>query len=319
MDWLYWAIPAAVVGLFLLPTMAVAGIIYTVLLVRTSKKKWDRSCSIPTDEEYCRMFDIGIEWDKQYGACKHPVEIVSDGFRLAGEYFDFGAKKAVIIIPGRMESLLYSYFFAEPFRVGGCNVLVIDNRSHGLSEGRVVSLGFREYRDILGWSKLLHDELGNEAVILHGICIGAEVAVFALTSKDCPDYLRGMVAEGMFTNFYQSFRNHMIDGCHPLFPLAGEVMLLTRIFSHARAVTDGPLKRIPGLKKPILFLHSREDIFSVPAQADALYAACGSEQKKLVWFPVGAHSRIRINDAEAYDRAIVDYLPVFETEGVPVA
>ena len=71
-------------------------------------------------------------------------------------------------------------------------------------------------------------------------------------------------------------------------------------------MTDGPIKRIGNMKKPILFIHSKEDVFSLPEKAQALYDKCQSE-KKLVWFEHGAHSRVRINDPEGYDKAIVDF------------
>ena len=144
-----WLAIAAVFVFGALPFLILGAVLWSKLLVRTSKKKWGRECSIPDDEEYRRMFDIGIEWDGRYAAYKKPVEIKSGRFRLKGEYFDFGAKRAVIIIAGRMESLLYSYFFAEPYRAAGYNVLVIDNRAHGESDGVISSLGYREYKDIL--------------------------------------------------------------------------------------------------------------------------------------------------------------------------
>ena len=207
-----------------------------------------------------RMFNIGLEWGKRYEAYKRTVELVSDGYHLVGEYFDFGGTSAVLIVAGRTECLLYSYYFAEPFRKAGRNVLVIDNRSHGLSEGRVSSLGHKEYRDLLAWARLLHDELGNETVLLHGVCIGASAALFALTSPDCPAYLEGMIADGMYYNFYKSFENHMkADRPHTVrFPVMQLVMLWIRLFSGADVVFDGPFKRIGALQKPILFLYSRE-------------------------------------------------------------
>ena len=195
--WIWIVIAVIILGLLPLPILAYY--LYSVLLVRTSKKKWGRECSIPDDEEYKRMFDIGIEWEKQYHSQKQPVEVVSDGLKLVGEYFDFGSDTSVIIIAGRMESLLYSYYFAEPYRRLGYNILVIDNRAHGLSEGKYLSLGAKEYRDILRWGELLHDRFHQKSIVIHGICIGSCVGLFALCSPDCPDYFKAMAAEGMFT------------------------------------------------------------------------------------------------------------------------
>ena len=295
-----------VLFLFVFPTLVMSYVIYSAVLVRTKPEKWTRECSIPEDEEYRKMFEEGMKWDSQYSFAKSDVDITSDGLHLAGEYFDFGFKKAVIIIPGRMESCLYSYYFAEPYRRAEYNVLVIDNRAHGFSEGKYISLGYKEYRDIIEWGKLLH-ELGNESVCIHGICIGASTALFAMTDDKCPEYFSCMVAEGMYTNFYESFKNHMKDQNRPLFPLLYGVMVHIRVFSGANVVTDGPIKRIGKLKKPILFLHSKEDVFSLPQKMDLLYDKCNSK-KELVWFDVGAHSRIRINNEEKYDTAIIDFL-----------
>lgn len=304
-EWILLALGALIV-LFIAPTFIMSSVIYTHLLVRTKPQKWDRSCSMPEDEEYRRMFDRGMDWDAKYADKKRPVEITSDGLHLAGEYFDFGGHKAVLILAGRMESCLYSYYFAEPYRESGYNVLVIDNRAHGLSDGKYVSLGYKEYRDVQGWCRLL-ESFGNDEIILHGICIGASTALFAILDENAPVSIKGMVAEGMYVNFYESFKNHMIQDKRPMFPFLIETMGWIRILSGANVVTDGPLKRIPKLDKPILFLQSREDTYSVPEKAVVLYEACNAP-KRLVWFDKGAHSRIRINDEVGYDRAVKEFL-----------
>jgi len=302
-----WIVIGIILFFGLFPTLGMSYAIYRVLLVRNKPEKWNRTCSIPDDEEYKKMFDEGLEWDAQFRDRKRDVDIYNEGFHLVGEYFDFGSKSAVIIIPGRMESLLYSYYFAEPYRQAGLNVLVIDNRSHGLSDGKYSSLGQKEYKDLIAWSKFLHDELHNESVILHGICIGSSAALFALTDKTCPSYITKMVAEGMYVTFYETFKNHMIQDKHPLFPFALEVMLHIRVFSGVNVLSDGPIKRIDKLEKPILFLHSKEDTFSTPQKAMELFEKCSSK-KRIVWYDKGAHSRIRANNKQKYDDAIVDFV-----------
>lgn len=307
---LWLIIVLIVVGLFLIfgviPCFIMSYYLYRILLVRNSKEKWGRECSIPDDEEYRGMFDEGMAWDAEYSTNKKEVEIESEGFRLVGEYFDFGYEDAVIIIAGRMESLLYDYYFAEPYRRAGLNVLVVDNRSHGNSEGRTNSLGQKEYKDIIAWARMLHDSLHVRKVILHGICIGSSTALFALTDPDTPDYLAGMVAEGMYVTFHESFLNHMLVDHHPVFPFVMLVMMYIRLISGVDVVKDGPIYRIDRLKKPILFLHSREDVFSLPTKAEELYNKCGSD-KQIVWFDRGAHSRIRPNNKQKYDDSIVQF------------
>ena len=290
-------------------TFFVASIIYKKLLVRETPDKWSREAPLPDDDEYKSMFAIGREWFEKYKDCRREVSVESDGLHLAGEFFDFGSNRAAIIIAGRTETLLYSYYFAEPFRAAGCSVLVIDNRAHGLSDGKRAALGFREYRDILAWASMLHDDFGVKHITLHGICIGASTAMFVLTAKDCPDYVDSLTVEGMYQTFYISFMNHMKyeQSDKPRYPFGIEVMFWAWVLTGARPATDGPIKRIGKLTKPILMLHSREDLFSKPDKAQELYDKCFAP-KKLVWFDHGAHSRVRINNTEAYDEAIVEFV-----------
>ncbi|MBQ1684902.1 MAG: alpha/beta fold hydrolase [Clostridia bacterium] len=298
----------AIMFLFVLPTLVIAYVIYSVLLVRTDTEKWGRNPSMPDDEEYVRLYAQADEWGTAYAGYKKDVEVKSDGLRLVGEYFDFGGENAVIILPGRMESCTYSYHYAEPYRRAGWNVLTIDARAHGRSEGKINSLGYKEYRDVIVWSKLLHDEFGIKRIVLHGVCIGSSTALFTATAKECPDYVAGVIADGMYQRFYDSCRNHMLYDKRPIFPFLYEVMLHIRVFSGANVVTDGPKKRIVNMRRPIRFLHSREDLFSTPDKAQELYERCPSENKSICWFDHGWHSRLRITDPDKYDGAVTDFL-----------
>ena len=305
--WIWILIGLAGFFLVLAPLVIIPSGIYFILLVRTRKSKWTRKCSLPRDREITEMFHTGMDWARQYGAHKREVSVYSGKYHLFGEYFDFGFDRAAIIIAGRTETLLYSYYFAEPYRAAGYNVLVIDNRSHGKSDGRLNSLGYHEHRDILRWAQMLHDDCGNRQVMLHGICIGASNALFALTADDCPDYMQGMVSEGMFTCFYESLYYHIKEMKQPMQPSLAEVRGYMKLFTGYDIKKDGPVFRIHKLKKPILMLQSREDKYSLPSRAKDLYDLC-TAPKRLVYFRKGAHSHIKINAPEKYDGVIIDFL-----------
>ena len=70
----------------------------------------------------------------------------------------------------------------------------------------------------------------------------------------------------------------------------------------------GPINVIHKLKKPLLMLHSREDIYSTPEYAAKLFELAGSDMKEIKWFPKGKHSMLRITDTERYDTAIADFI-----------
>jgi esterase/lipase len=128
-----------------------------------------------------------------------------------------------------------------------------------------------------------------------------------MVRDDCPDYFKGLVADGMFTTFRDSFTNHLIKDKRPKFPTVFNVMTLISLHSKANAFKDGPITRIDNMRRPILFLYSKQDEFSIPAEAEQLYEKCPSE-KRIVWFDKGVHSHLRINAQEKYDKAIATFL-----------
>ncbi len=264
-------------------------------------------CSAPKNKEQQKMYQQGFAWEKENSGAKKEVKIVNKGLNLFGEYFDFGSKKAVIIISGRSEACEYSYFFAKPYKELGFNVLVIDNRAHGLSDGKYLTAGIKECSDLHCWTKFLCDNFVVEKVVYHGICIGAATALYLLTGENSPKCVSALVADGMFSTFYESFKNHIVAMKLLPFPVLQEVALFMKWFSNADIKNIGPIFCIQKLKTPILFLHSKEDVFSLPKTAQILYTKCQSK-KQIVWFEKGCHSHIRINNQTKYDKAIKEFL-----------
>jgi len=299
---------------YILPTLVGSNIIFTILFVRTNQEKWGRTVSWDNEEQQ-RMFKIGEEWGNENDKYRSSVEINSDGFKLVGEYFDFGYDRAVIIIPGRMESGTYSYYFAAPYKKNGFNVLAIDNRCHGLSEGKYNCIGLKEYRDILAWAKLLHEEKNMKSVLIHGICIGCATGLYAFVdSNPTPEYLSGLVADGMYVNFNESLKNHLIERKKPTFPFTPMIMGMMTLVAGKSPKRHSPINLINQMKKPILFIYSKEDAYSLPELGQKLYEKCGSEKKRLVYFEHGVHSHVRINDETGYDLAVENFIKDFINE-----
>lgn len=305
----FWLLAGGVLtGLILWPLsyFVASRCVFNATLRRQTPDKWGRTPSID-DPDHLKMDVEGMAWHERNLAYKSDVHIVNNGLNLYGEYYDFGSPRCVIILSGRTESLRYGYYFAQPYAKAGCNVLVIDPRAHGLSDGEFNTVGFEESRDDLAWARFLHEEKGVASIVLHGICIGAAGGMLAMTAKDCPDYLDALVTDGMFANFGESMKNHLIERRKPVRGLYG---LINHWMKHytGHSMDFGPIDVIEGLKKPLLMLHGEDDIYSVPAYAKRLYDLAGSEQKRLVWFPGGRHSMLRFLDSKTYDDAICAFL-----------
>ena len=301
----------AVLGLatMLIYTYPISKRVYFDQLVRTEPEEWGRVCSFPDNEEQVRMWESGIAWADTVRDKAREVHIESEGFNLYGEYFDFGSDRCVLILPGRCESLVYSYFFAPPYHRAGFNVLVIDTRCHGKSDGKYNTIGVKESSDVIAWIKLL-EGFGIKEVYIHGICIGTSAGIFTLARKDCPEILKGLVTEGCFVSFRETFKRHMIADKRPLFPVLDTVMLLINKHTGTNVYRDKPIRAIKKIPKDkrMLFLYGKQDVFSIPVKSQQLFDACSAEDKRLVWFDKGSHSHLRINNVEKYDESIVEFL-----------
>ena len=303
---------ALLIVIHLCITLVAATITFVTTLVRRNKKKWDISLHFKVEPQIT-MDGIGIEWMKENVQYKEDVHVVNGKINLYGEYFDFGNDKCAMILSGRTESLRYGYYFAKPYAESGYNVLVMDPRAHGNSDGVFNTLGREESKDDLQWIKFLNEEKGIKQIVLHGICIGAAGGIYTITNPQCPDCVAGIVTEGMFANFYESMRNHLIELHTLVFPVMQTINLLHRICT-GYTMRKGPLDVIDTLDKPILMLHSKEDPYSTPDFAQKLYDKCGSKNKEIVWFPKGGHSVLRFIDTEKYDSSIKAFLKKLNSE-----
>ncbi len=292
---------------FYLVSVVVASFwIFYATLSRKDKEKWGRRVSIVTDETL-KMDEIGMAWHEAHIDAKEDVHIVRDGDNLYGEYYNFGHDRAVMILSGRTESLRYGYYFAKPYSESGYNVLVVDSRCHGLSDGRFITVGFEESKDAIAWTKMLCESYNVKTVVYHGICIGAAGAMLAITSPNCPREVKGMVAEGMFPRFRESMRNNLIERKRLMFPVLQLVMLHFRL-NTGHTMRKGPANYITKMDKPILMIHSKKDKYSTYDNALKMFESCPSKNKTLVSYEEGAHSMLRITDTEKYDSAIVEFL-----------
>lgn len=288
-------------------TLPLSKNIYEDLLVRTEPDKWKRDKSCLTDSEYSEMYDQAVAWGERYESLSSEVSIENDGLKLCGRFTDFGSKKTALIMCGRAEGCLYSYYYAEPYRELGYNILVIDSRAHGNSEGKYSGIGYLEQSDILKWMQMLHDYYHTSEIVLHGVCIGAACAVYTASNEHCPDYLKAIVVDGLYYSFYKVFIQRFKTNRKPKIPVLYEILYWIKKYIGIDIRKQGPIHYIDKVKVPVLFIHSKEDISSLPKYVPLLFDKC-SAPKKLVWMEKGAHSHLRIVNCERYDESIIDFM-----------
>ena len=277
--------------------------------MRGKSGSWGREhCSEPGNEQLEEMWVKGLEWQKGEASFIKELSIKSnDGLKLVGEWFDYGFDKTVIILPGRRETLVYSYFYSNPYKDAGVNVLVVDQRAHGFSEGKYSTGGIKEAEDVSLWMKYLHDELGQKEIILHGICVGTCCSTIVAT-KYKTDYLKAIILDSAFVSYKEIYKNHYVETGHKLFPVFYQIWWWFKRYTKCDINESYPEKYMPQIDLPILFIWGTKDVYCVPEKSQELYDACASKNKEIQWFEGATHSKVRLFDSDRYDSVIRDFL-----------
>ena len=280
---------------------------YANMFIRDSKDKWARGNSAPENAEHTVMFDTGMKWGNENASCMQEIEVTSfDGLKMKGEYFDFGFDKAAIIMAGRAETCKYCYYFADLYQKNNYNIIVVDPRASGLSEGRYTGSGILEGKDLEAWIKLVHEKFGIDHFAIHGICIGSVAAIYV--AADHNPYVDCIVLEGPFISFYNVLKQRTKNLGRPTFPVCLQMGLLFKKYAKIDIFKNTPVKAIRNVEVPQLMICGRQDVSSLPKYFDIINEASGSKRKKMVWFDEGAHSHLRIRNLEAYDKAVSDFI-----------
>lgn len=129
------------------------------------------------------------------------VETVSyDGLTLKARYFDNKSKNTILLFHGYRSSAKRDFSCAvEMYTKLGLNILLCDQRSHGRSEGKYITFGVKESRDVITWLDFLEHKYSPEKVVLGGLSMGATTVLLACTQK-LPEKVKAIVADCGFSS-----------------------------------------------------------------------------------------------------------------------
>lgn len=237
------------------------------------------------------------------------VSVVSeDGLRLRGLYFPCrDSQKAALCVHGYTSEGLIDYaLIARFYMEEGMNVLLVDNRAHGKSEGKYIGFGCLDRRDLCLWAEYLAARIGEDAeILLHGISMGGATVLMA-SGLDLPSQVKLIVSDCAFTSAWEVFSYVIKNKYHiPPYPMMFIYDQLSRHFAGYGLNECNAREEVKHSKIPTLFMHGEEDGFVPCSMAYELYEACAAP-KKLVIIPGSRHAEDYYKDPETYETAIRD-------------
>ncbi len=187
----------------------------------------------------------------------------------------------------------------------GYNVLLVDQRAHGESEGNTISFGVLERYDVLTWIEYANERFGADTkIILVGISMGAGTVIMS-SSLSLPENVVGIIADCPYSTPTKIIAKVMRDMKLPTPLLLPFVRLGGMLFGGFDISSASPLSALENAKIPILILHGEGDTFVPIEMSEELLGA--SELVTLVRFAEAGHGLSFVYDNEKYKRALDEF------------
>ena len=185
-----------------------ADILFTQLLKRPDIEK-AYAMVPPTDSWYDTITKVHNSLKEIQGKNHELLEITShDNLKLKGVYYPSNNSKnvTVICVHGYTSHAEREWAFPGLFYLSlGYNVLIPYQRAHGLSEGKYITFGALEHKDMLGWINKVNEMNPNDTIIIHGLSMGGGIAL-DLADKEMRN-VKGIIADAPSVSIREFFQN----------------------------------------------------------------------------------------------------------------
>ncbi len=298
---------------------AIASYFYHRTMLRSNAKRDRTQKMAGTDwDRYIPTIRAAKEW-----LAEQPQEEVwvtsDDGLKLFGRFFpNNGSRKTVLCFHGYTSEGLNDYSTLARFYLDqGFNLMIVDERAHGRSEGTYIGFGCLDRHDARIWIDYLVKRLGEDSsILLHGDSMGA-ATVLMTTGLDLPKQVKAAVSDCAFTSAWDVFCAVLKNMYHlPPFPIMQIANQMVK--KHAGYELDecNARREVKKAQIPILFIHGKRDTFVPCSMVYELYDACRTE-KKLVVVEGAGHVESCYKNPEKYQEAIRSFIfPIIEREEV---
>ncbi len=246
-------------------------------------------------------------------ACR-PHETVTvrsyDGLNLVAEFYPQpNARGTILMFHGWRGSPESDFGCAmTAYYQKGLNILLVHQRTQGSSEGKFITFGIRERRDVHSWVRWHSERFGKEApILITGISMGATTVLMSAGKPYCAN-VRGIIADCGFTSPRDIISSVVREKGLPAALIVPVMGFFARIFAGFGFREYSTLEAVKDLKLPVIFAHGKEDTFVPCYMTEKAYEVCGSSDKTLLIVPNAGHGASYLVDRENYENMITDFI-----------
>lgn len=241
---------------------------------------------------------------------KEAVVTSYDGCRLFGKCYIASADAPwLIMLHGYRSGAERDFCGGLKFGIdSGFNVLLVDQRAHGKSEGKCLTFGIKERYDCLTWINYVISQAGGSCKIaLYGMSMGAATVLMA-AGLCLPKNVACIVADCGYTSPKAIIKKVIREMHYPIFPTYALVRLGGMLFGGFDIEEYSAVQAMEKCDIPVLFIHGDDDRFVPCDMGRENHKHCRAEGKKLLIVPNAGHGMSYMSDKRAYLGTVSEFL-----------
>lgn len=185
----------------------------------------------------------------------------------------------------------------------GFNILFIDQRAQNKSEGKYMTMGYREKFDVIDWCKYIINKDPQAKICLLGHSMGASTVMMTTGMKILPNNVKCAIEDCGYSSIKEQilYIASMDQKKIPTF-LLSSIFVVARLFFHISFIKDSPVEMLNKSTTPMLFIHGGSDKYVPFKFLDKNYRALSNKAvyKDKLAVPSACHGMSFIYDEDAY-------------------
>lgn len=230
------------------------------------------------------------------------------GYMIKGRIYPNKSDRFIIIVHGITMNIYGALKYLPFFYRKGFNVVVFDLRNHGETGGDTTTYGHFEKWDLATVTDHLYKVYGNEiSVGLHGESMGGTISMLNMAMDK---RIRYGIIDCAFSDLPELLLLKLQqDSGLKSKKLIAFVNLFIKIRAGFSIEDVSPLKELPTIQQPILFIHGDHDTYVPLSMTRAMYAF--KMDRKYMYIAEGAeHATSMAVNPDRYNKEITAFLNV---------
>ncbi|MDC4251313.1 alpha/beta hydrolase [Clostridium perfringens] len=268
------------------------------------------------EKSYTRYVENNLFDEALYNsASKEDITLKSfDGLNLTSTLImnENPTNKFIVLVHGVSICYVGSLKYFDIFYKNGFNILIVNQRRHGKSEGKYSTYGFYEKYDLNMWIEYLKSRFSNDIILgLHGESMGAGTVMETIPLNDS---IKFVIEDCGYSNFHEligfqithAYKNRLVRKIlRPSLIFANFFMKTKAKFSMKKIV---PIDIVSSTSLPMMFIHGKEDYFVPWYMAVDLYKAKTKGYKELYLVEGAKHAEALEVNKILYEKKIMTFI-----------